>query len=457
MKRFTVRPKIGTGRILRVGGGSESGEHVVIGRLAEAGPLVSVAHDLSQEHVVAIVGKRGSGKSYTVGSMLEGLCTPAGGSPVGISSGRRAAILFDTLGIFQWMDIPLASESGQGVVRQQYSVRKGWNLAETTIDVCIWRPNLGTELGRPTHHKEFTVRYSDFTAADWGYLLNLDILQDRMGQLLNDTYIKVTVEGWDDGVLHPSRVDWAIDDLLMCIRRDRELEANYQSETRRAVLQQLTTYARNPLFSAAGTDLHELLRPGVLSVIVMNKMSDELRFVLITTLVRKIMRARIEASELEKDLLIRGDLSKTERVHAEEALGRSIPPCWIAADEAQNFLPSERRTSAAEVLVRLVREGRNYGISFAITTQQPSAIDSRIMAQVDTLIAHKLTIQSDIEYVRHNLKGGLPEEVRYANSVLGFEALVRSLDVGQAVVSNTDAERAFILEVRPRLSVHGGF
>jgi len=29
--------------------------------------------------------------------------------------------------------------------------------------------------------------------------------------------------------------------------------------------------------------------------------------------------------------------------------------------------------------------------------------------------------------------------------------------VGQAVVSNTEAERSFILDVRPRISVHGGF
>lgn len=457
MKRFTVRPRVTALREVRIGGDAGAPDYVLLGRLAEAGPLVTVAYDLSSEHVVAIVGKRGSGKSYTLGSLLEGLCTPPGKSPIGQISGMRAVILFDTLGIFQWADISLSSESTQEVVRRQLEVRRGWGLDAVPLKVSIWLPRVDTVYTRPSRHLELTVRSSDLTASDWGYLLKLDILQDRMGQLLNDTYIKVTTEGWGDGTTHPPNANYNIDDLLNCIRNDRELAINYQSETRRAVIQQLMTYARNPLFRAEGTDLRELMRPGVLSVVVMNKMSDELRFILITALVRRIMRARIEASELEKDLAIRTDISEEERLEATRTLTRAIPPCWIAADEAQNFLPSERRTDAGDVLVRLVREGRNYGLSFAITTQQPTAIDPRIMSQVDTLIAHKLTVQTDIEYVRRNLKSGLPEEVKYANSVLEFDGLLRSLDIGQAILSDTEADRAFVVDVRPRISVHGGF
>ncbi|MBK6433676.1 hypothetical protein [Candidatus Amarolinea dominans] len=45
----------------------------------------------------------------------------------------------------------------------------------------------------PASHRDFAVRTSDFSADDWGYLFNLDIYQDRMGQLLNDAFIKVTL------------------------------------------------------------------------------------------------------------------------------------------------------------------------------------------------------------------------------------------------------------------------
>lgn len=272
---------------------------------------------------------------------------------------------------------------------------------------------------------------------------------------------------------------------MECVRSDTELLNGYHSETRRAVHQQLSVYWRNPLFqpkrsvprgverlaergeldqedletyeSTEGTQLSSLLIPGRLTVLLLHKITDELRFVLIVSLIRKIMKARIETSELEKSLRILPDLTDEQRRVIEGNIAQGVPPTWVVADEAQNFLPSGRRTTATDVLIRLVREGRNFGLSFMLTTQQPTSIDQRILSQVDTLMVHKLTVQGDIEYVKHNLKSGLPETVQYANSVLSFDDLLRSLDVGQAVISNTEAERAFVLDVRPRVSVHGGF
>ena len=134
-----------------------------------------------------------------------------------------------------------------------------------------------------------------------------------------------------------------------------------------------------------------------------------------------------------------------------------IPPCWIVIDEAQNILPAERKNPASELLVKLVREGRNFGISFMFTTQQPSAIDSRILAQVDTMIIHRLTVQQDIEYVKRNIKSALPDEIKYSGRNLTFDESLRFLGVGQALVSNTELNRAFFMDVRPRITIHGGF
>ena len=399
MKRFTVKPKAPTGRALCVGATTGDTDNVLLGRLAESGPPIPVLHDLSLEHVVAVVGKRGSGKSYTLGTLLEGLCTKPGKSAIGQISGRRAAVLFDTLGIFQWADIPLSPDSTQPIIREQYSVRNGWALTETPeLNVCVFVPQTDTSQACGTRHSGFTIGYCDFTASDFGYLLGLDIYQDRMGQLLNDAYIKVTQEGWiDESGSNSAKEEYDISDLLNCVRTDLEIGESYQLETRRAVIQQLSTYARNPLFNTRGTPLTELLRPGQLSVLVMNRMSDELRFTLITALTRRIMRARIEASEREKDCAIRGATLKSSKPLTDDQSASVVPPCWIAVDEAQNFLPSEKRSAATDVLVKLVREGRNYGISFVVTTQQPTAIDQRIMSQVDTLIAHKLTVQTDMD------------------------------------------------------------
>lgn len=484
MKKFTVKPRLTHLRRLVIGSQHDSKEYVFLGRLAEAGQLVRVEFDLSVPHVVAIFGKRGSGKSYTLGSIVEGLCTSEGQTSICATSKTHAALLFDTLGIFQWMEVRPSLDSSQKILQEQAMAQRGWDILSEPLDVQIWTPR-GTP-SASSRHKELTINCSEFTGSDWGYLFAVDILQDRMGQLLNDAYEKVVNEGWSDGSsTYPPKPRYAIEDLIECVQRDTELVANYHSETRRAILQQLSVYWRNPLFqpkrkiptglqwliergeasehdlkayqSLEGTPLSELLKPGSLSILLLHKMSDELRFVVIVSLIRKIMHARIETSELEKHLRIVSGLTDEERkaIHGRITLG--IPPTWIVADEAQNFLPSERKTTATDVLIRLVREGRNFGLSFMLTTQQPSAIDQRILAQVDTLIAHKLTVQGDIEYVRRNLKCTLPEEVKYGNNILSFDDLLRSLDVGQAVISNTEAERTFIMDVRPRVTVHGGF
>jgi uncharacterized protein len=460
VKKFTVKPRAAVSRnVLNIGDGNDpDAAWLYLGRMAEAGPLIDVHFDVGHPHVVAIVGKRGSGKSFTMGAMLESLCTREPENSISHISHDKALLLFDTLGIFQWTDISLQKAAAGKVRSRQESTLRGWDLKPVELDVQVWIPQGTRTDATPATHRDFSVRTSDFSADDWGYLLDLDIYQDRMGQLLNDAYIKVTLEGWQAGNrTRPAQTNYSIDDLISCIKEDDELTSGYQTETRRAVTQQLTTFLRNPLFESEGTPLHEMLKPGRLNVLVMNRMSAPLRLVLTSAFIRRLLDARTSASEAEKHLAIRADLSSEERQRLETLLASTVPPTWVALDEAQNVLPSERRTAAGEMLIRFVREGRNYGLSFMVATQQPTAIDSRLLAQVDTLIAHKLTVQGDIEYVRRNLKSNLPQEVVYANQTLEFDQILRSLDVGQALVSNTEYDRAILLDIRPRVSVHGGF
>lgn len=459
MKKFTVKPRYTSKNLITIGvpEGKER-SWISLGRLAEIGIPTQVRFDVGHPHVVAIFGKRGSGKSFTMGSMLEGLCTSNLDTCISQIKRNEAILLLDTLGIFQWTDIGLDKATDSEILRTQKATWRSWDLKSEDLDVQIWIPKGTRTDATPSSHREFALRTSDFTADDWGYLLDLNIYQDRMGQLLNDAYIKVTLEGWSGsrGRLQP-KTAYSIEDLINCIKHDVELSESYQSETRRAVVQQLTTYFRNPLFEDQGTPLTELLSAGRMNVLVMSRMSGPLRLVILSILVRRLMDERMVASEMEKHLLIRNDMSDAERDKIKKSLALSVPKTWIALDEAQNILPSEKKTTAGEMLIRYVREGRNYGLSFMVATQQPTALDSRLLAQVDTLIAHKLTVQNDIDYVRRNLKSNLPQEITFANQTLGFEELLRSLDVGQALVSNTETDRTILIDVRPRISVHGGF
>jgi DNA helicase HerA-like ATPase len=426
--------------------------------MAEAGPLTDVRFDTSLAHVIGLFGKRGSGKSYTLGTLLEGLCTQDTSTTISGNPRTHAILLFDTLGIFQWVNISLNEKSHKETIQQQFAVRRGWTIKSEPLDVAIWIPKGSFSETTPATHKEFTIRYSDFAAEDWGYLLGLNIYQDRMGQLLNDAFIKVTHEGWHDGSkAYKATLAYSLSALIKCIEVDQDLLTTYAAETRRALRQQLSTYERNPVFADDGTSLNELLKPGRMSVIVMNKMSDELRLIVVAAFLRRLIASRIRASETEKHLKLLDGLSAEEQAKLKVTLQEVVPPTWVAIDEAQNILPSERATAATEVIVKYVREGRNYGLSFVVATQQPTSIDPRILAQMDTLIVHKLTVQSDIDYVKRNMKSSMPDEVKYANIALSLDEILRGLDIGQALVSNTETERTFIMDIRPRVSVHGGF
>ena len=459
MKKFTTRSRVFKSSPAEFGmHGNSTPSWVYLGRLAEAGPLTDVRFDTSMAHVIGLFGKRGSGKSYTLGTLLEGLCTRETSTTISENPRTQAILLFDTLGIFQWVNIALNEQSQKETIQQQFAARRGWTIKSEPLDVAIWIPKGSASDSTPATHKEFTIRCSDFAAEDWGYLLGLNIYQDRMGQLLNDAFIKVTLEGWHDGdKVHKATPTYSLSALIKCIQADRDLLTTYAAETRRALRQQLSTYERNPVFSDDGTSLQDLLNPGRMSVIVMNKMSDELRLIVVAAFLRRLISSRIRASETEKHLKLLDSLSPDEQAKLKATLKEAVPPTWVAIDEAQNILPSERATTATEVIVKYVREGRNYGLSFVVATQQPTSIDPRILAQVDTLIAHKLTVQSDIDYVKRNMKSNMPDEVKYANMALSLDEILRGLDIGQALISNTETERAFLLDIRPRVSVHGGF
>ena len=202
MKKFTVKPKF-IGREIIVGLQDEKSypDRILIGRLAEIGSVVSVFLEVASEHVVAIFGKRGSGKSYTLGSIVEGLSTKSEKTAISMISKKKAVLLFDTLGIYQWMRFPI-KESSSEIIKSQISLQKRWNLQPESLDVLLFEPKQnGTSLSL-SNPALFTLNTSDLSASDWGYLLGVDIYSDRIGQLLNEVYIKVTQEGWRDEKRH---------------------------------------------------------------------------------------------------------------------------------------------------------------------------------------------------------------------------------------------------------------
>src|SRR5208337_2398177 len=345
MKKFKVSPPISVAKNEYFFGDSKDRreEILYLGKLAELGPNAKVFLDVSGEHVMAIVGKRGSGKSYTLGSIIEGLCTKQCVTSINKISRQRAVLLFDTLNIFWTTAVKLGPELPGQLLQEQSRNLKGWDINPEDLDTQMWVPAGHRTPGMPSTFCDFRLDTADFSGADWGSLLGVDILQDRMGQLVNDAFQKVTQEGWNGprGAI-TAKTSYSIGDLLECIRQDNDIQVSYHTETIRAIVQQLTYWNRNPVFSSEGTKLADFLVPGRLSVILTASLSEELRSTLVAVLVRKIMRARGEASFDKKRLKVDPSLTKAEEEAIAARLRSSVPPSWVMVDEAQNVIPSGR-------------------------------------------------------------------------------------------------------------------
>ncbi len=465
MKHYGFNPQLSeTGPGFVFGRDDTSASDIIkLGRLTEYGPALDVYMDVSLEKVLAIFGKRGQGKSYTLGSIIEGLVTQSQNTTVSILQERRALLLFDTLDIFQWMGVPLAQRYWDEYpeIREQGQALKEWALEPEPLNVKVWCPAGFLEGITSSHHSEFFLRVSDFCLDDWGLLLGLDTVRDIKGQLLADVYMKVAAVGWEhkNGEQVEATTAYSLLDLIECLDNDSELQQGsvYHKETMRAVRQQLLSFSRLPLFQGSGTALCELLSPGQASVMLLNKLPEDLRGVLVSVLVRRLLRERAAASEATKNMLVNPELAPEERSALEEFLRNAVPKTWVVIDEAQNVIPSEKKTSASESIVKLVKEGRNFGLSFAVTTQQPRSLDRAVMSQVETFVIHKLVSAADVDYVLENIKSPFPGEIKEDIRTLSPRELLLDIQLGQAVVSDTNAPRAFAMQIRPRISVHGGF
>jgi uncharacterized protein len=441
---FKVQPPVGRGARSITIGGSGLKAKASIGRLAEVGPLREVWLDLDREHVIAIVGKRGSGKTHTLGVLVEGLAlldqrTPISGSHPGR---QHAVVIFDTLNLFQWVDLPLTKAKGAESDRQRAALER-WKLEPRTLEPTYWHPT-GTE---PANNKSspFSINPADMDSQDWGRLLNVDTLAEPMGQLLNDVYTRVVRQSSSKNATLVAR--YSVDDMLSTLRTDTTIQADYASETIRAVRQRLTALAQAPLFDPKQPDWASALRPGHTAIFLLARLPEDLRSALVFLVIRRLLEARSAASEATKHATLMGEPVPTELV----------PPTWLVIDESQNILPSRNSTAANDVMTRFVREGRNFGLSLALTAQQPASIDSRVMAQVDTLIAHTLTVRSDINYILSNLKSAEPQSIIRGSSEMTLADSLRLLEPGQCAISAVESPRLIYCNIRPRLTLHGGF
>ncbi|WP_373418074.1 ATP-binding protein [Erythrobacter sp. LQ02-29] len=103
-------------------------------------------------------------------------------------------------------------------------------------------------------------------------------------------------------------------------------------------------------------------------------------------------------------------------------------PILLVCEEAHRYIPSEKNadgSSVANILSRIAKEGRKYGISLGLVTQRPSDLAEGVLSQCGTIISMRLNNDRDQAFV----KAAMPEGSR------GFLDSISALANREAIVS----------------------
>ena len=408
--------------------------------------------DIHTPHVVYICGRRGTGKSYDLGILAEGLALGSS-SKVTTKAPPVTTIFFDTQS--QFWALRGSPDERLEEDREQLSRLDEWRLPRNSVESAQLFAPIGDDQPHPDAI-EFAIDPGELELEDWCGLFDIDVYSAQ-GQVVRNLLRKVSVEGYRTVTADATGVrriqakqEYDLADLIHCLLKDAELGAQSQRQTRDAVLWKLESLKDSNVFRQGGVDIMQILKPGQLSIFLLRSLDDATKALVVSVIAKKVFRVMGGFHTMRKAAL-RSGLPMPED---HPALPQGV---WTLIDEAHLICPSDSNTAAKPTLIDYVKRGRDAGLSLVLATQQPSAVDSRVVSQLDLLIAHRLVVDADISAALARVPADFPRNVSFGTTQVSDRlALIRALETGEAWIADAETNRAFLVAMRPRVSAHSG-
>lgn len=422
-------------RAVVVGARSDAKQRTAyIGKIVEqsrTGNLLDygVLCDVTFPHVIGIFGSRGSGKSFDLGVLLEGVFLDDDAGIQGTI--RDAAIVFDVQD--QFWTLGYRPEASISVDQEQLSDLARWGLeAKSVAQLKVLVPS-SSDTQVPNAHP-FSLAASQLSVGDWLAILELERFS-AMGQALI-TLLEV------DGPSTPGQ--------LAASCGTNPALGGFQQGTIDGLKWRLDGLENTKMVDAQGISIDELLRPGTLSVVLMRNLSEGIRG-LVVGVISRLAADRMGRIQQARKVAVR--TGTADPIDAKSITNR----LWMVLDEAHVLVPSDGSTAATLPLIDYVKRGRDAGLSLIFATQQPSAVNSKLMSQVDLTITHMLGFEADLSAAIARMPTRTAIDYDVDNQkVTSIADVIRSLGPGEAVIADGASGRAFVAKIRPRLSAHGG-
>jgi len=369
--------------------------------------------DVLRPHIILICGKRGYGKSYTIGVLIEEIARLENKV-----KNNLGIVIIDTLGIY-W-----TTKSADCNNKAQI---KRWNLKPEGFDIDLFVPKKYVEEyeKKKIQTNSFSIRVSELNPNHWCQLFNVKFT-DPFGIVLTRAVLKMQ-EKFDK---------YSISELLTCIQNDDRSDDYVKG----AAENFLTTAESWGVFDKEGMSITDIVKRGVISVLDISQLTNSVLKDIVTSLIgEKIFEERV----------------KERKAHEQKKMGlefeeKGMPMVWMAIDEAQLFMPSDRDTLGKSVFInKWMRQGRQPGMSLVMATQRPSALESEVLSHSDIIICHRLTAQEDIDALSRIRPTYMHDNIKESIKKVGDER-------GVALIVDDTSESSHIIKIRPRLSWHGG-
>lgn len=123
----------------------------------------------------------------------------------------------------------------------------------------------------------------------------------------------------------------------------------------------------------------------------------------------------------------------------EKTEGGILRPLLVVMEEAHRYLGPDSGNVASDIVKRIAKEGRKYGIGAMLVSQRPAEVDETVLSQCGTIVALRLSNPAD----RARVKGALPDNLS------GLMDLLPVLRTGEAIIAGEAAR----LPVRCRVTL----
>jgi uncharacterized protein len=402
-------------------------------RGAEAVPIYLDVNTLATEHL-AVLAMTGSGKSYTVGRIIERLVGQMNGS----------VVVFDPHG-----EYGRAFEGGQLRTNPEIEtvddLRDKEALPKIVSNLHRLQQNGGGVVVYTPQDDGFDKKYA---GSNRRLALQFDKFGlDSVGEILpgltepQARVLDVAIRKWRKDEPNPPRDVTTLLELLTSrldeVRNDPDL--NLTPEEQRALgarsaaiagirLRQVLNEARAFYTSASEypTDVRDLIgrrKQGVgrLVIVDLQGLSDDARQIIVALLSSEILQAATDKTD-------------------------PLRPCFLVYEEGHNFAPAGGPSISRSIIKRIAAEGRKFGVGFAVISQRPSKLDPDVTSQCNTLVTMRIKNPDDQRFITKS-----SEQLSQAD----IDELP-ALSTGEALISGRSIPAPLLVRVGYKALKHGG-